>query len=77
MRKLPLILVEWNDTCTSDNWKREKDCKHSEAHCVSVGWRLKSDRNFLTITTMRDGDGGCNDRQTIPKGCIKSIRRLE
>lgn len=77
MRKLPLIVVEWNDTCTSSSWKLEEDCKHIEMKCVSVGWKLRSGRKFLTLTATRDGEDGCNDRQTIPRGCIRSIRRLE
>lgn len=77
MRKLPLIVVEWDDTTSSGNWKDEKECGHSPTHCVSVGWKVTADRRFVTITTMRDGESLCNDRQTIPRGCIRSIRRLE
>ncbi len=78
MRKLPLVVVEWEDTSTHGAWKGEADDFTSEIEpCVSVGWKLKSTRKHLRITAMRTIGGACNDRQSIPRGCIKNIRRLE
>ncbi len=75
MRKYPLVLVEWHDTMTFSTWKSEKEPEKSPL-CVSVGWRLKSDRKSLVLTSMRS-EGDCSSRQVIPKGCIHSIRRLD
>ena len=83
MRKLPLIVVEWNDITTHSGWEwDDKSYSGKVLHCVSVGWKLKSSRGFLEITPMRSGWEGskhskCDDRQIIPRGCITKIRRLE
>jgi len=77
MKKKPLLLVEWDDIVTDRGWEDEEDdCTGGSAHCVSVGWQLKSNRKNLVITPMRS-HGHCNDRQIIPRGCIRNIRRLE
>lgn len=77
MKKRPLLLVEWDDITTDRGWEdEESDCTNPAAHCVSVGWQLKSNRRYLVITAMRS-HGSCNDRQIIPRGCIRSIRRIE
>jgi len=78
MRKLPLIIVEWDDITTNSGWKDEReDCTHRRITCTSVGWKVKSTRSHIVITPMRDGKGECDDRQIIPRGCIRSIRRIE
>lgn len=83
MRKLPLIIVEWDDITTDTGWGYDDEDKSSEhLGCISVGWKVKSNRRFLQITPMRSHWHGskyskCSDRQIIPRGCIKSIRRLE
>jgi len=83
MRKLPLIVVEWDDITTHSGWEYDDEdmSKHCLA-CVSVGWKVKSSKGYLQISPVRSGWSGsryskCDDRQIIPKGCIKSIRRLE
>ena len=78
MRKLPLIVVEWEDITTDPGWASDKgDYAKYVSHCTSVGWRLKSTRKHRVLTPMRDDGSRCDDRQIIPRGCIKSIRRLE
>jgi hypothetical protein len=78
MRKRPLIVVEWDDITTNTDWDKE-DIDHTKdaLSCISVGWRLKSTNKHLVLTPMRTKDGRCNDRQIIPKGAIRSIRRIE
>ncbi len=78
LRKLPLVKIEWNDITTHDQWISDKTNYTKEGvTCVSVGWKLKSNRKTVVITPMRNDEGRCNDRQIIPRGCIKSIKRLE
>ena len=78
MRKLPLVIVEWDDTSTHTKWCKE-DREHTEdaSHCVSVGWRLSSSREHIVLTPMRDKEGWCSDRQIIPRGCITSITKIK
>jgi len=78
MRKLPLIIVEWSDITSHSSWYNEQTASQKQALVnMSVGWKLKSDREFIRLTPMRSGSGDCTDVQVIPRGCIKSIRRLE
>lgn len=83
MRKLPLIVVEWDDITTHCGWEwDDKSFSEKALACISVGWRVKSSRRFLEISPMRSEYEGtkytkCDDRQIIPRGCIRSIRRLE
>jgi len=83
MRKLPLLIVEWDDITTHSGWEwDDKSCSDKVLRCVSVGWKVKSGKGFLELTPMRSESkvskySKCDDRQVIPRGCIRSIRRLE
>lgn len=76
--KRSLIIVEWEDTCTIASWDSDDKAKNdSPLQSQSVGWRLPSPKNVVVLTAMRNEGGNCTGRQIIPRGCIKSIRRLE
>ncbi len=77
MRKLPLVIVEWEDITTHRAYKDELESgKIEPVKAISVGWRLKSKKGYLALTPMRFDNGECGDRQVIPKGCITSIKKL-
>ncbi len=78
MRKLPLVVIEWEDTTSDRRWESEKNADVKTALIHTVGWRLKSDRKYYLLTTQRDTTHReCSDRIKIPRGCIKSIRVIE
>lgn len=79
MQKKQLLLVEWEDITTDDGWLSPDENHASKIVSIkSVGWKIKSDRQHLVITPMLGiNNERCNDRQIIPRGCIRSIRRLE
>ncbi len=77
MRKLPLIIVEWEDTTGQSSWEEEKNADFKIKPSFSVGWKLKTDRKYVLITRQREVGGNFADRLKIPRGCIKSIKRLE
>jgi len=83
MRKLPLLVVEWDDICTHSGWEwDDEDCSDFVTHCISVGWKVKSTRKYLQLSPMRSEfkyskRSKCDDRQIIPRGCIIGVRRLE
>lgn len=77
MRKLPLLIVEWDDVTSDSGWRDDsKDFTGRVSHCVSVGWKLKSNHHHIVLTPMRDSFDQCDDRQIIPRGCITNIRRI-
>ena len=78
MRKKPLIVVEWEDTSGSNVWINEEAAKATEpVHCTTVGWKIELTSKKLVICATKSEEGDYSDRSTIPRGCIKSIRRLE
>ncbi len=78
MRKLPLVIVEWEDTTSSHKWAEEKESDVQTALIHTVGWRLKGGRKYILLSSQRDFTyNECSDRVKIPRGCIKSIRRVE
>lgn len=79
MHKKPLLIIEWDDISAYSNWIDENEdiSKTEPIHCISVGWKLKANRKYLVIASTRSGEGRCTDREAIPRGCIRSIRRIE
>jgi len=78
MKKRKLIIVEWEDITTHRAFKDEREAGDIEGMgAISVGWELKGKRGHIALTPMRFNNGECADRQVIPRGCIKSIRRIE
>ena len=78
MRKKPLVIVEWDDVNGSSNWAAEESVKKVElTRCTNVGWKLESTAKKLVICAGKNDMGDYSDRCTIPKGCVRSIRRLE
>jgi len=78
MRKKPLIIVEWEDTSGSNVWVSEEVAKATEPiHCTTVGWKIELTPQKLVICASKSDGGDYSDRDTIPRGCIRSIRKLE
>lgn len=79
MRKRPLLIVEWDDVSSFSGWleldKVAEECKPFRAKMV--GWEISRDKQNLVLATAFDGENECNGRRVIPRGCIRSIRRLE
>lgn len=79
MRKRPLLIIKWEDITSLRSWVDEGgDYTKEGLMCHSVGWKLKSNKKNLVISSCRSGETKqCSDRQIIPQGCIRNIRRLE
>lgn len=78
MRKRALVVVEWDDIAAYDNWRGEDDSHNwTPLRCVSVGWKMPSNRRSIILAATRSESGQCTDRQVIPSGCVIKIRRLE
>ena len=78
MRKLPLVKVEYDDVTGQSGWDTPENIKKTEpVGCITVGWQVKSTAKKLVIVSTQSDNKTYSDRNTIPKGCIKSIKRLE
>lgn len=71
-----MVLVEWVDSSTFHGWVEEKDIKDIPCYCFSVGWKIKANREVVTLSAMRS-DNSSNLRQIIPRGCIKSVKVIK
>ena len=75
-----LLVVEWVDITTHHKRIAEsKSATEKPVYALSVGWCCggKDSAAYLTLTPMRFSNGDCENRTVIPRGCIKSIRRIE
>lgn len=78
-RSKELLEVEWEDAGGGSRWVDEKEIKPNEHVCITrtVGWKINSNRKYLTVASTRSSSGDCCDRTTIPRSYIKSIRRIK
>lgn len=78
MKKRHLIIVEWEDITGLSKWHSEEDAAGAKTlHCITVGWRMKTDRKHLSLASTRSEGGDCLDRTTIPRTSVRSVRRIE
>ena len=74
--KLKCYEVVWADSCTRDGW----DCVESyldmvPAEVTSIGWLLSKTRQSVTLVQNFSPNGLVSSSITIPRGCIKEMRR--
>ena len=71
-RKLKLVMVDWIDTTTHGGWRdREEFVKEAKAMmCRTVGFQVGDDGECLKMAATLSSTDDCNDRSSIPKGCI-------
>ena len=79
MKKLPLIIIEWDDVSSFGGWEITKDALEKEKpfRAKMVGWEIARNKGYITLATAFSDADDCNGRRCIPRGCIISIRRLE
>lgn len=70
----PLVLVEWRDAGTHDEWSVEHDTE--PVRCYTAGFVLRDDETAMAVAGTR-GEGGQHcSLMIIPRGCIVSVTRL-
>ena len=78
MKKRKLIEVEWHDSASLHRW-RQPDAHQREAktvNCVSVGWETKRTSDSITLTQTVSEDNELLDSISIPRGCIRRVKRV-
>lgn len=77
MKKRSLVIIEWDDAYGNNKWHSEDDFDDAKPmRCTTVGWRMPARKGYFSIASTRDERGRCADRMTIPRGSIKSIKKL-
>jgi hypothetical protein len=79
--KRQLVLVEWADAESHDDWQESEDVgkwiKEKNFICREVGWVLEDNKDMLVLTS-QIGDGDLiGNRTKIPKPWIRSKKVLK
>jgi hypothetical protein len=74
----PLVLVQWEDATLLDHgaWAENKDHKYAPKLFISVGFLLYEGKEGVILTSAWSVDTVAT-RDQIPKGMIRSIKRLK
>ena len=81
LKRMPLrriIRVDWEDSASGGGWNRLDDFKdrHGTLSCQSVGYVAKSDKDVVMLVQSVCENGDVNDSISIPRKCIKRVRRI-
>ena len=87
LKKYDLIEIEWMDSIeNTSGWHTEKSFKFDEHYSFlvqkTVGYLIKESKDAISTSKCRgmishEGGFDFNGLWTIPKGCIKKIRKLK
>lgn len=73
---MKMVLVLWNDSSIEHGW-RVDDCTNDKvAYCRTVGILKAEGKEKITVALGDSDCGSVMETITIPKSCIKLIRRL-
>ena len=70
------IAVTWWDSASSKGWTQPEDVPKKALICRSVGWLVRDTKHGLVITTSITEDGAWHEPLMIPRGAIRSVKRL-
>lgn len=74
---MKLVIIEWVDSAFAQGWMDKCVAKtHKVSNCTSVGVLIQQDSEKITIVQSISDKDSVGDGITIPKVCIKRIRKL-
>ena len=72
-----MILVEWTDSNVTHGWHLEDDTLDNVvSHCRTAGILVAENTESITLAMGVSDCGSVLETITIPRGCIKSIKKL-
>jgi hypothetical protein len=74
--KLPIVVVTWVDAHTSHGWEGVDEADAEGSTCYTVGFLIRSSRDAITVASSSDRNGNYNSRITIPRGMVRTIKRM-
>lgn len=76
-----LVLVMWADAWSKDAWCDRETAETSTVGgepCINVGWVVRHDKEGIMLAgSMSVNDRTIGNLMFIPKGMIKSVKRLK
>jgi hypothetical protein len=82
MKGLPdhplLVIVQWDDIKGKADWVHAEDVAgfNKRCRCVTVGYVLVDDEETLLVAGSRNNNGSWGDLTRIPRGVVRSVKRL-
>jgi len=74
---MQIVMIEWEDSCSNHGWTEISNATYCKpAPCVTAGIVIHEDSNKITVG-LTVGEGTFSESMTIPRGCIKRIRKLK
>lgn len=70
----PIVEVLWDDICTAGGWRSTR--RNRPVECITVGYLTAQDKESITVTGSFNGMGDFSDLTAIPRGCVRSVKRL-
>ena len=70
-----LVYVEWEDSCTVYGWRDPE--LDGPSKIKSVGHLVTKNNKFMVISTSQSESGRFVDQLTIPRSCIKKIKKVK
>ncbi len=75
---MKLVLIEWVDSAFAQGWMSKRAAKsHRFSKITSIGILLNDDSEKVTIMQSVSDKDDAGDGLTIPKCCIKRMRKLK
>ncbi len=77
-KKNEILDIEWDDASCHHGWHTEKvlDEDKDVAQCRTVGYFYKETKRSIRLSPAIGG-GDRSDTWTVPKSCIRKIRRVK
>ena len=78
MKKKLLVLISWEDPCSSSGWKKAEEHDLQSALCLSAGFLLKtSDKKNISLCQNMSNTGNVGEVITIPRKNVISIKSFK
>lgn len=74
-----IVKIEWRDAFSESNWTRIKRITDEDivpVNCVTIGYRIKEDKEHVLISGTVSDCGDTTGMMCVPKGMVRSIRIL-
>jgi hypothetical protein len=78
--KFPPVEIIWNDAYSKNGWKCDQDIREMAQRgivCKSVGYLVRESKKYMVLAHGLSEDNNFQDLFSIPKGCIRSVRKIK
>uniref|UniRef100_A0A6M3L0A7 Uncharacterized protein n=1 Tax=viral metagenome TaxID=1070528 RepID=A0A6M3L0A7_9ZZZZ len=74
---MQIVEVEWLDICAHHGWDSKAHNRAGVSNCKSTGYLVHNGKNHITIAQSLSDNENVADKLSIPRNCVKAIKRLK